>query len=160
MSICEQLQQQLDRLPDGAELPAPQLIQVDGDGFHLTCEIAGVGTLGCAVNYLTVKSERLAGSTTEQLKSQAEHLASKLTYLLEPVVPIEIDSEGCAVQLRSNPPHCENDERSYYELLLHRGGELSLRRYRQKHNECREPVSAQLTREVLGRLAGDLVETP
>ena len=76
------------RLPDGAELPAPQLIQVDGDGFQLTCEIAGVGTLGCAVNYLTVKSERLAGSTTDQLKSQAEHLASKLTYLLEPVVPI------------------------------------------------------------------------
>ena len=157
MSVRELLEKELNQLERGGALVEPQSITVNGDGYTLTCELAGIGALGCAVNHLTVQSERLADASIDQLKSKAEHLASKLTYLLERVAPIEIDSEGCTVQLRSDPPHCDADERSYYELLVRRGGQLSLRRYRQESRQLREPIAAQLTREVLARLAVDLV---
>jgi hypothetical protein len=158
MSIREQLQQQLGRLENaGGAFQSPELIQIDGEDFRLTCEVTGVGSLGCAVNHLTVQSEQLAGKPIEDLKVRAEHLAAKLTYLLEPIAPIEIDSDGCAVQLRSDPPHREGDERTYYELLVLRSGELSLRRFRAEHHRPREPITAHFTREVLGRLADDLV---
>ncbi len=158
MSVRDLLEKELKHLENGGALVEPHTITVRGDGYTLTCELAGVGALGCAVNHLSVQSERLAEASIDQLKVKAEHLAAKLTYLLERVAPIEIDSEGCAVQLRSDPPHREADERSYYELLVRRGGELSLRRYRQESRQSREPVAAQLTREVLSRLAADLVE--
>ena len=90
------------------------------------------------------------------LKIKAEQLSARLTYLLEPISPIEIDSQGCVVQLRSNPPQKETDCTSYYELLLSRGGEISLCRYTRAVGQERKPIPAQVTREVLVRLAGDL----
>lgn len=157
MSVCELLEKELNQLERGGALVEPQTATIRGDGYRLTCELTGIGALGCAVNHLTVQSEGLADASIDQLKAKAEHLASQLTYLLERVAPIEIDSEGCTVQLRSDPPHREADERSYYELLVRRGGQLSLRRYRQESHQPREPIAAQLTREVLVRLAADLV---
>ena len=110
------------------------------------------------MNHLTVQSEQLRDKSIEDLESRAQHLASKLTYLLEPIATIEIDSEGCAVQLRSDPPHREGDEWTYYELLVRRCGEIRLQRFCAEHHRPREPITAQFTREVLVRLADDLVD--
>jgi hypothetical protein len=82
-------------------------------------------------------------------------LASKLTYLLEPISPIETDAHGCVVQLRSNPPQKEDDRTSYYELLVSRSGELSLSRYSRAVGQKRDVVPAHVTREVLVRMAAD-----
>ena len=82
-------------------------------------------------------------------------LAAKLTYLMEPISPIEIDAHGCLVQLRSNPPQRDDDGRSYYELLVRRGGEITLARYRKENGDARRPIAATVTREVLVRLVGD-----
>ncbi len=85
----------------------------------------------------------------------AENLSQRLTYLLEPVSPIETDAEGCTVQLRSNPPQKEADRTSYYELLVSRAGEMSLCRWTRAAKSTRDLVPAQITREVLLRLASD-----
>ncbi len=78
-----------------------------------------------------------------------------MTYLLEPISPIELDSQGCVVQMRSTPPQKDADRTSYYELLVSRSGELSLVRYTRLAGQPREIIPAQVTREVLLRLAGD-----
>jgi len=74
---------------------------------------------------------------------------------MEPICPIEFDAESCVVQLRSNPPHRDEDGRSYYELLVHRGGEIALSRYRKENCGARHPIAANVTREVLQRLIAD-----
>ena len=92
---------------------------------------------------------------TEQLKKIAEQLSARLTYLLEPISPIETDAQGCVVQMRSNPPHKDADRTSYYELLVSRSGELSLCRYTRPAGAPRQLIAAHVTREVLLRLAAD-----
>ncbi len=77
---------------------------------------------------------------------------------MEPICPIEIDADACVVQLRSNPPQRDDDGRSYYELLVRRGGEIALTRYRKENGGARRPISANVTREVLLRLVGDFCE--
>ena len=61
---------------------------------------------------------------------------------------------SCVVQLRSNPPQHDDDGRSYYELLVRRGGEIALTRYRKENGNARQQITATVTREVLLRLGG------
>ena len=63
------------------------------------------------------------------LKPVAETLSRRLTYLLEPISPMEAMPQQCVVQLRSNPPQKDDNGTSYYELLVARGGRLSLCRW-------------------------------
>ena len=77
-------------------------------------------------NLLRLSTAELAYAETAQLERIGKALAEKLTYLMEPISPIEIDAEGCVVQLRSNPPQRNDDGRSYYELIVRRGGEIAL----------------------------------
>ena len=60
------------------------------------------------------------------LERIGKSLSERLTYLMEPISPIEIDADACVVQLRSNPPQRDDDGRSYYELIVRRGGEIAL----------------------------------
>lgn len=125
---------------------------------ELTCELAALDTLACSFTRLVLKSDSLTGKSAPELKAIAEGLSAKLTYLLEPISPIETDAAGCTVQMRSNPPQKEADRTSYYELLVARAGQLSLVRYSRAIGASREIVPAHVTREVLGRLVGDLAD--
>jgi hypothetical protein len=132
---------------------------VDG-GLRLACELTALETLGCAFSRFAISSNKLAGASIEQLKKTSEALSKRLTYLLEPIRPIEVDAEHCVVQLRSQPPQKDEDSTSYYELLVKRTGELSLCRYvhnrdAQASGALREAVPAHVTREVFLRLIGD-----
>lgn len=122
---------------------------------HLTCELVGLDAIGCSFTRLSVASDELDGVSTDRLKAISEALAKRVTYLLEPISPIEIDAEGCVVQMRSNPPQKGEDGTYYYELLVHRGGELSLCRYHKLPGGQRERTSAHVTREVFFRLVED-----
>jgi amino acid transporter len=64
---------------------------------------------------------------------------------------------AAAVQLRSNPPQKGEDGTSYYELMVRRGGDVTLSRYQKKSGQIRQIVPANVTREVLQRLAEDFV---
>jgi hypothetical protein len=85
----------------------------------------------------------------------AKDLSARLTYLMEPIRPIEIDADACVAQLRSSPPQRDDDGRSYYELTVRRGGEIALVRYRKEPGAVRQQIPANVTREVLLRLVDD-----
>ena len=119
------------------------------------CELVGLDTLACAFQHFTVRTDALAQANVSQLQSVSDRLAKKLSYLLEAIGAVEIDAEQCVIQMRSVPPHKDDDGTSYYELMVRSGGELSLRRYQKSPGRSRQPVAAHVTREVFLRLVGD-----
>ena len=153
MSWKQNLNQQLD-----ASLTAamPASLVCDTPPGRLECDLASVDGIGCAFTQLALRADKLAGASVDELKQISEKLSQQINYLLEPISPIEIDSEGATVQMRSNPPQKDDDATTYYELLVRRDG-LTLCRYRRAVGQDREAVPANVTREVLTRLTGDFV---
>ena len=129
--------------------------QASHGGRRLGCELAALDKLACSVSHLQVDTDELAEASIEQLQSLADGISGRLTYLLEPIAPTEIDRDRCVVQLRSVQPSQEAGANSYYELLVHRGGEIALERYSAEPGQPRRPIPAQLTRQVFSRLVGD-----
>jgi hypothetical protein len=154
MTLSTQLQAQLSAISAFAG-PAQRLEATDGN-LTLRCELESLDRNGCEFTRLAVATPRLAGAATDRLQKIAADLSARLTYLLEPISPVEIDQHGCVVQMRSNPPQKNDDGTTYYELLVRAGGELSLCRFTKAAGSVRQVVPAQVTREVLLRLAGDL----
>lgn len=139
----------------GTLAAGPQTLRCRDGDQELTIELVALDSLACAFERLAMDSQKLAGAPVDRLKRVAENLSARITYLLEPVQPIEVDPEQCVVQLRSVPPQKEDDKTSYYELLVQRSGEISLTRYESAVGQGRVPVAAQVTREVLTRLVED-----
>jgi hypothetical protein len=152
-TLKTQTQAALEQL-DLSLAPPPRL-QCEAGGQRLQAEIVALDTLGCAFNYLGVEFASLAAAPVASLKQVADRLAQRLTYLLEPITAVEVDADGCAVQLRSNPPQKDDNGASYYELLVKKGGLISLCRYKKEPCETRQLIPAQVTREVFLRLVDD-----
>ncbi len=152
MSLSQQLQASIAGRATGA---TPFTIEVEEDGQRLSCEFSALDTLSCALVRFALATDKLADATPQQLKKLAEQLSARLTYLLEPIRPIEADDEHCVVQMRSNPPQRADDGTSYYELVIRRGGQLSLCRWQKTKGDQRRAIPANFTREVLWRLIED-----
>ena len=135
--------------------PSAQTLTAEHAGQRVTAELTALDSLACAFLHLSLTSDTLADATPERLRALADALSKRITYLLEPVSPIEVDAQQSVVQLRSNPPQRGEGQSSYYELLVRRGGEIGLRRYAKDQGEPRQVVPAHVTREVLLRLVGD-----
>lgn len=154
MSLADQVEAVLTSLP--APSAGPQTIDVTEGGQRFVSELAAVDSLGCAFTSFTLTSQKLANAKIDELKKIAEALSARLTYLLEPIQPIEVDPDQCIIQMRSVPPQKNDTRTSYYELLVRKGGELSLVRYAKDTNSSiRQCVPAQVTREVFVRLVQD-----
>jgi hypothetical protein len=149
--IHTQFDQALQKLGNGAAAT----ITIDDAPRELTCDIVERNALALTINQLRLATTELAASSPADLERIGQALAGRLTYLMEPIAPIEHDREGCVVQLRSNPPQRGDDGRSYYELLVRRGGHITLTRYHKENTSPRRQIRATLTREVLLRLVGD-----
>ncbi len=132
-----------------------RLLECQDTGHTLRCQLSALDKLGCAFQTFEVRNEALATASMDRLKEISEGLSRRLTYLLEPISPIEVDADQCVVQLRSNPPQKDENGTSYYELLVAAGGRLSLRRYTKSPGNPRQPITAQVTREVFLRLVAD-----
>lgn len=156
MSWKKDLDQQLNALAAGGPTGAGGQVAVDTPQGRLECDVASVDAIGCAFVELALRADKLASASIDELKQLSEKLSQKINYLLEPISPIEIDPDGATVQMRSNPPQKDDDGTKYYELLVRRTG-LSLRRYSRPAGQARQAVPANVTREVLLRLAGDFV---
>jgi len=154
MTISQDLKRELDRIQ---ALQGAARLSVDLPAGTLESQIAAVDAIGCAVESLTYRTDKLAGATIAQLKKLSDNLTKRLTYLLEPIGALEADAESCTVQMRSSPPQQGEDGSSYYELLVRRGGEISLCRYAKTPGQPRRTIPAQVTREVFTRLAEDFV---
>jgi hypothetical protein len=135
------------------------ILDLSESGQRLTADLVALDGLALAFDHVTLTSAALATAPIEKLKTVADALSKRLTYLLEPISPIEVDADQCVVQLRSNPPQRDDNGTRYYELLVRRGGELSLRRFQKQPGGTREPISAQVTREVFLRLVDDFSVT-
>jgi hypothetical protein len=122
---------------------------------QLACELAALDKLACSVSHLQVATDELANATIDELRALADGLSGRLTYLLEPIAAVEIDSDRCVVQLRSVQPSREAGANSYYELMVHRGGAIALERFSAEPGQPRRTIPAQFTRQVLSRLIGD-----
>ena len=152
MTITQDIKQELTRIQ---ALQAPARLEIDAPAGRIESQIAACDAIGCSFETLTLRAPKLAAATIDQLKKLSDKLTSKLTYLLEPIGALEADAESCTVQLRSSPPQKDDDGSSYYELLVKRGGEISLCRYAKAPGQPRRVVPAQVTREVFARLAED-----
>lgn len=126
----------------------------DGD-LELTSDLVALDSLACAFGRLTVGSPSLAGASEARLRQLSDTLSKRLNYLLEPIAPVEVDREQSVIQMRSKPPQKDDTGSTYYELLVRRGGDVTLRRYRKSPGQPREIIPAQVTREVFLRLVAD-----
>jgi hypothetical protein len=151
MTLQIQFEQELTKLGSGG----PAVVAVNEAPRQLTCDVVERNPLAVSFNQLRLATTELASAGAADLERIGKVLAARLTYLMEPIAPIEIDAAACVVQLRSNPPQRDDDGRSYYELLVRCGGEISLTRYRKENGGARRQIAATVTREVLLRLAGD-----
>ncbi len=153
-TLCTELITALDQL--GSFSAGPRELTLSTDGVRLLCDVQSADQLALAVNRTVVTVDKLLTAPLSKLETIAAGLAKRLTYLLEPISPIETDQEQCIVQMRSNPPSRGDDETTYYELLVRRGGELELVRFRKIPGQARETIAANFTREVFSRLVNDL----
>lgn len=130
-------------------------LRARADNGTLEVAIANADTMSVAFNSFVFQSDRLAGADTALLSRIADQLASELTYLLEPLRVVEVDGNAGAVQMRSHPPYQRDKQARYYEVLVQRGGSLSLVRYERLPGEPRKAIPANVTEEVFYRLADD-----
>jgi len=155
MSIRSDIERELKRIQ---AVSGRGLLQVDSEAGRVEADLLAVDAIGCSFQTLGYSTGKLANSTLEELKTISQNLTAKLTYLLEPIGMVEADADSCSVQLRSSPPQKGEDETSYYELMVRRGGDITLSRYSKKTGQLRQIIPAHVTREVLGRLADDFIE--
>ena len=151
MTLHAKFDQELAKLGSGEAVT----VAVEDSPRQLTCDIVERNALAVLFDRLNLATTELASATPADLERIGKALADRLTYLMEPIAPIELDADACVVQLRSSPPQRDDDGRSYYELIARRGGEISLARYRKENGNARRQIAATVTREVLMRLAAD-----
>jgi len=154
MSLRPDIERELKRIQ---AVTGRGLLQVQTPTGRIEADLVGVDAIGCAFQTLAYSTDKLAQATLDQLKEISQTLTAKLTYLLEPIGLVEADADRCSVQLRSSPPQKNDDGTSYYELMVRRGGHITLSRYSKQPGQLRQIVPAQVTREVLGRLADDFL---
>jgi hypothetical protein len=133
-----------------AAAAGPRTVRCDADD----CE-----PLAATVVELSLETAELASATAFELQAASAELAKRVNYLMEPISPIEMDAQGCSVQMRSNPPQKDDNGRRYYELLIRRGGSIALCRYEKQPGQPRVRIPAVLTHEVIARLIEDFSAT-
>lgn len=151
MTLHADLKQQLDNLGGSG----PATVTLSDGPRELRCELAEWNRLAVSIHSLQLATTELAAASVADLERISTALAQRLTYLMEPISPIELDADACIVQLRSNPPQRDDDGRAYFELTVHKGGHLLLRRFHKEPQCARAPIPATVTREVLLRLVDD-----
>ncbi len=155
MSLSSQL---LADLRSATGQGAQSFAIVDG-ARTIHCRALQCDLLAATIDELTLETIELAAASVAQLQAASQSLAHRVNYLLEPIAPIETDSQGCSVQMRSNPPQRDDNASRYYELLLRRGGSIALCRFEKQPGQPRLRVPAALTHEVIGRLIDDFAAT-
>ena len=154
MTIRPDIERELKRIQ---AVTGRGLLQVQTADGRVEADLVAVDAIGCSFQTLGYSTDKLAQATLEQLKEISRSLTARLTYLLEPIGLVEADADRCSVQLRSSPPQKGDDGTSYYELMVRKGGDITLSRYSKQSGQLRQIVPANVTREVLGRLADDFI---
>ena len=162
MSLTDDLSNELQNLV-GFSSTTPQTVSLSGPNqIAVAVDFTAVDTMSCSFRELRLSVPSLVGCDVDLLRQWAQALSGRITYLLENLGPIEIDTNSGKVLVRSTPPDQQPDGTKYYEVLLesNTAGSFSLRRYESiKGAPGRTPVDIQTTHEVLLKLVDDLVAT-
>ena len=125
---------------------------------RLSLQLTASGPVGVAFDALDFAILGQADLSAGALRGWGDRLAARLTYLMEPLVVLEVDAEAGEAELRSQAPTARDDRRSFTEVRLRRDGTLHLRRLAfETATRRRGVVASQMTLEALERLADDLV---
>jgi hypothetical protein len=154
MSLSRKIAAALDARPDHGALPCE--VTADEGGCHLSLNLTAAGPVGLAFDVLTFSA---AGGDRppEAVRAWADQLAARVTYLMEPLVPVEHDALSGELEMRSRAPTDRDGRRAYYSLRLNRDGTARLSRIvADDATRRRQPAPCHLTREALERLADDL----
>jgi hypothetical protein len=142
---------------------APKTVAVAGPGgVDLAVDVTALDSMSCSCRELRMRVPSLTGAGAAALKKWADALCARITYLLEHLGPLEVDTQGKQVLVRSTTPDKRGNTTSFYEVLLQSQGAglFTLRRYRREPNGApREHVDLQTTHELLEKLADDLMAT-
>lgn len=156
MSLSQKIAAALDARPDNGALPCD--VTVEDQPNRMSLHLTACGPVGLALDGLDFATTARSEWSDAELSAWAERIASRVTYLMEPLVVIEHDRLGGEIELRSHVPTARGDQRAYYEVRLNRQGTLRLARVAfDEAARARRPAGCQMTREVLERLADDLV---
>lgn len=159
MSVSLQIAAALNVYATPCAFPAgAETARISLPAGQLSLGLAAVDSIGCSLYRLTLATNHLAGASIARLRMVSDNLANRVRYLLEPIRPIETDTESATVQLRSSPPLQRDSQTAYYELFVRRGGEIALVRFEKEPGQVREETMFSLTREVLIRLVDDVCE--
>jgi hypothetical protein len=141
---------------------APKTVAVSGpNGIDLAVDLTAADSMSCSCREIRMRVPAANGVAAEVLKKWAHDLCSRITYLMEPLGPLEVDADARQVLIRSKSPDKRDSATTFYEVLLQSqgAGVFTLRRYRRADAGPREQVDLQTTHEVLEKLADDLVAT-
>ncbi len=160
MSLSRQIAAALDDL--SAISATPHDLTAESGPHRLTLSVRLASPVGVEVEALefAVHDPSRPERSLDDLRAWANRVADRVTYLMEPLVLLEVDADGGQAELRSRNPTARDGRRAYYEVRLHRQGTLRLHRVAfDEADHKRRETHFQLSREVLERLTDDLVAT-
>jgi hypothetical protein len=156
MTLSRKIADAVESLPPGGPLPC--LVEAEAGPSRLGLNLTAQGPVGLAFDGLDYALTGRAELSAEALRGWGDRLAARLTYLMEPLVVLEVDAQAGEADLRSQAPTPRGDRRSFYEVRLRREGNLHLQRVAfDVATRRRQVIPCQMTLEVLERLTDDLV---
>lgn len=157
MGIQREINEQLDRISSSGA--GAHSFSIETAGGKLDCDVSKADAIGCSVDRLRWRTDQLNGATVDRLSQTGDRLAERARYLLEPIAPVECDAEAGVLRMRSAPPSCDESGTRYYEVDVQRDEGVIFSRFAARPGQPRESSPAHFTRETLGRLADDIIES-
>jgi len=162
MSLSLDLAAALQSLVGQTFLPAHIVTVTDTQGNSLTVDLICVESLGVSCEELRLLVPGLTSTSVDVLKTWAQALCLRITYLLETLHPLEFDAQGNEALIRSNPPDVTAGHPKYYEVVLSAqgAGRFTLQRFEaDSQSGGRVRVPLRITHEQLSKLVNDLMAT-
>ena len=104
--------------------PPPAAVAVERRPTRLALDLTAAGPVGLAFDALDFSPA--AARPAESLRAWADRLAARVTYLMEPLVVLELDPVAGEAELRSQSPTARGELNAYYEVRLNTSGTLAL----------------------------------
>ena len=159
MTLSQKIADAVENHARSAGTTVPGTIQAETHDQRISLDQVVGGPAGVSLGVLTFSATNpdpvLSG---RDLRSWGDRLTARLTYLMEPLVVLEVDDQAGLAELRSQAPTARGEVRSFYEVRLGRDRSLRLQRISfDATTHRRTPTPCRLTGEVLERLTDDLV---
>jgi len=156
MSLSRKIAAALD---ENTQVHAPPCEVAIEEGPHrLALNLTALDSVGVAFDSLEFAISSRAEWSPDALRAWGERLAGRVTYLMEPLKVLEVDAAGGGGPIRSQSPTARGEQRSFYEVRIFKQGTLRMERSTfDDVSRRRRQIPCHLTREVLERLADDIV---